>query len=339
MANEDTSVEYELSRLLNSKNILTVGGSGARSLPFLSNPLESLTIVDLSPDQLLFIELKLETIKQLSYEDAICFWTDPSSKKRKELFDKLELRVAVRDFFYFYSSRNSEIPALYWGKWEKTFQKFSLLTALLFPKKIREELFHSDNSYDYFLKNIKGHRWNLLLKIVGNKTMFNSFLYRGEFILKNSPLSYFEYYSAAFERLFRLNIKKSHFLQLCFLGKIYLSEALPLEFTPEIFNKIKKSKVTPEFKLGSIFDEGSHNYDFISLSDVPSYLKGDMERDYMQILNKKMVKGGYVVNRFYLRTPEKTNMNYFEDVSESFSNLLASELVQMYQIQIVQKSK
>lgn len=337
MANEDTTVEFELSRILGAKKILTVGGSGSRSLPFLAHSLDSLTIVDLSPDQLLFIELKLETIKQLTYEDAICFWTEELKEKRESVFNQLNLRSELRDFFKFQSNQNADIPPLYWGKWEKTFRKFSLLTRLFFSKTIRENLFKADNPDSFFNQYIKGLRWNLLLKIVGNKIMFNSLLYRGDFIVKNSPLSYFEYYSQAFERLIKLNIKKSHFLQICFFGKIIYPEALPLEFTPDIFEKIKRSDSIPKFNLGSIFDEETHHYDFVSLSDVPSYLKGEMENNYVQSISKKIETGGVIVNRFYLRTPENTNLNSFSDITESFTELTSNELVQMYQIQILQK--
>ena len=198
-------------------------------------------------------------------------------------------------------------------------------------------MFETSTPYAYFEKHIKGHRWDLLLKIVGNKAMFNSLLYKGDFIKKNSTLSYFEYYSQAFDRLLRLDVKRSHFLQLCFLGKVY-KEALPIEFSPEIFELIKKSPVEPIYQQGSVFGpKGDTLYDLISLSDVPSYLSGGIEREYVQVMRTHLNAGGLIVNRFYLRVTENTDEAGFQDVSHKHRDLIDEELVQMYQVQLLMK--
>jgi S-adenosylmethionine-diacylglycerol 3-amino-3-carboxypropyl transferase len=169
--------------------------------------------------------------------------------------------------------------------------------------------------------------------------MFNSLLYKGGFIKKNSKLSYFDYYYQAFERLFKLDIKRSHFLQLCFFGKVMCREALPIEFSPEIFNKIKYSSLMPVYQVGSIFERTEKTlYDLISLSDVPSYLSGDLEKNYIQILKKNTAQAGVIINRFYLRSTEETDLSGFTDTSIQFQDLVEQELVQMYQLQVLQKN-
>lgn len=338
MANEDTTFEYKLGEELGSKSVLTVGGSGSRSLPFLALPIEHLTIVDVSADQLLLVELKLETIRQLSYSDALAFWTDESKAVRDEIFKKLILTDKFKEFYKFHNESQGDSAPLYWGKWEKTFQTFSKLTQILFSREVREGLFTTDKPYDYYKKHIQGWKWNLLLKIVGNKAMFNSLLYKGSFIKKNSKLSYFDYYFEAFERLFSLDIKRSHFLQLCFCGRVLFPEALPIEFGPEIFQKIKASKVRPQYKQGSIFvrDE-AQKYDLVSLSDVPSYLSGELEKNYIQDLAPHVMDSGVIVNRFYLRRTENTNESGFKDITRNHRTLIDQELVQMYEIQLLQK--
>jgi S-adenosylmethionine-diacylglycerol 3-amino-3-carboxypropyl transferase len=338
MANEDTTLEYELGKSLNAKNILTVGGSGSRALPFLALPLESLTIVDVSADQLLLIELKLETIRQLSHADALSFWTDEDQELRETIFKKLKLADKFHEFFKFHTENNPSSPPLYWGKWEKTFQTFAKLTKVLFSEKVREGLFTAQDPYDYYQKHIKGLKWNMLLKIVGNKAMFNSLLYKGSFIQKNSPLSYFDYYFRAFDRLFGLDVKKSHFLQLCFCGKVLFPEALPIEFSPDIFKKIKASKIEPSYQQGSVFErKETTQYDLISLSDVPSYLSGEIEKNYVQSLAHNTAPNGVIVNRFYLRTTEHTDTKGFVDVTKDSRILISQELVQMYQVQLLKK--
>ncbi len=339
MANEDTYMEYRLIQKLNSRKILTVGGSGSRALPFLAGNPEELRIVDVSSDQLMLIELKLETIKQLTRSNAISFWTSENSHETEAIFNQLKLDDKFKQFFQFHLKNNPGVPPLYWGKWEKTFITFSKLTKLLFPQKVREGVFTASNPYKFYEDNIKGIRWSLLLKIVGNKAMFNSLLYKGSFIQKNSPLSYFDYYHGAFDRLFNLEIKKSHFLQLCLCGKILHEEGLPIEFSEELFNKIKNSTCSPVYQQGSIFERKEETkYDFISLSDVPSYLSGDIERNYIQMLARNMSSGGMIVNRFYLRETENTDIRGFKDVTKEYQAIISEELVQMYQVQLLQKT-
>lgn len=338
MANEDTTLEYELVRSLRSKKVLTVGGSGSRALPFLALPIDELTIVDVSPDQLILIELKLETIKQLEHKEAVQFWTSEDGKLRSQIFSKLNLSSKLQEFYQFHLSLNPKNPPLYWGKWEKTFKTFSKITGFFFSQKLKEALFFSDKPYKFFEEHIKGFKWDTMLRLIGNKAMFNSILYKGSFIQKNSKLTYFEYYSEAFERLFRLDIKRSHFLQLCLCGKVVREEALPIEFDPILFERIKHSKVIPRYENGSIFERPeSTEYDFVSLSDVPSYLSGEIEKNYLQMTRKNMANQGVVVNRFYLRVTENTDQTGFEEITSQHSGIISQELVQMYQVQILKR--
>jgi S-adenosylmethionine-diacylglycerol 3-amino-3-carboxypropyl transferase len=339
MANEDTTLEYELARKQSAKNILTVGGSGSRALPFLALPIESLTIVDVSPDQLLLIELKLQTIKQLEHKDAITFWTSEDAATREAIFQKLKLDQKFRDFYHFHVKQNPKLAPLYWGKWEKTFRTFSKLVSLFFSKGVREAAFKTDKPAAFFKDHIRGFKWDTIIKIVGNKAMFNSILYKGSFIQKNSALSYFEYYSQAFERLFALDIRRSHFLQLCLCGKVVREEGLPIEFDPILFARIKASNIAPIYQQGSVFERPEATlYDFVSLSDVPSYLSGEIEKNYLQMIKKNVADSGVVVNRFYLRTTEQTNESGYKDITQEHSGIISQELVQMYQVQLLQKT-
>jgi S-adenosylmethionine-diacylglycerol 3-amino-3-carboxypropyl transferase len=336
MANEDTTLEYQIAEQENSHSILTVGGSGSRSLPFLALPIKELRIVDVSADQLKFIEIKLESIRQLTRSECIALWTSEDYVERRDLFNKLKLANELKEFFNYHLEHNQQIPPLYWGKWERTFKTFSKITSLLFPLKVRKELFDSTEAHQFYEEHIEGIRWEMLLKIVGNKAIFNSLLYKGNFIKKNSPLSYFEYYQEAFQRLFRLDIKRSHFLQLCFHGKVIHNEALPIEFSTELFEKIKYSNISPVYEQGSIFNRSStEKYDLISLSDVPSYLSGELEKKYLQSLKPCLNSGGLIINRFYLRHPEGSDLKDFEHVTLDYSNIISRELVQMYEVQIL----
>ena len=328
LANEDTTLEFEMIKRGSFKKIFSVGGSGSRCLPFLALPIESLDIVDVSPFQLKLIAFKLRTIKELSREDAIALWHGEDSQRRNKLLDQMGNAQMWK---------GEDAPPLYWGKWERTFGTFAKLAGVFFSEKTRRGIFTAQNPYEYYLKHIKGWKWSLILRILGNKAIFNSILYKGHFIKKNSELSYFDYYEQAFDRLFHLEVKKSHFLQMCFFGRVIHEEALPLEFQPGIFESIKASPVNPIYHEGSAFEVDSKELDFVSLSDVPSYLTGIIEKEFNQRFMNRLQKDGLIVNRHYLRVPEMMNLDGLLDVSEEFKTLSSQELVQMYQVQVLKK--
>jgi S-adenosylmethionine-diacylglycerol 3-amino-3-carboxypropyl transferase len=121
-------------------------------------------------------------------------------------------------------------------------------------------------------------------------------------------------------------------------GKVLHEEGLPIEFSEELFNKIKESTTKPIYQQGSIFERSENTkYDFISLSDVPSYLSGEIERNYIQLLAKNIMTDGVIVNRFYLRATENTDITGFKDITPKYQDIISQELVQMYQVQLLQK--
>ena len=74
LANEDTSLEYNLVLKLKCKQILAVCGSGGRSLPLLAGSTERLVCTDLSHPQLLLAKLRLATFAKLTREQFLLFW-------------------------------------------------------------------------------------------------------------------------------------------------------------------------------------------------------------------------------------------------------------------------
>lgn len=79
-------------------------------------------------------------------------------------------------------------------------------------------------------------------------------------------------------------------------------------------------------------------YDFVSISNVPSYFGGDVERNFLQMAKKGLSVGAHVVYRCYLRVPE-VDSSGFRDVSEDFEYLAKKEKVQMYKIKVLKLMK
>ncbi len=347
LGNEDTTLEYKLVREYHSKSVFAVCGSGGRSLPLAGPGVEYLALSDLSHEQLLLAKLRLSTYKELSYEEFLTFWgyfpsdDDNFRDSRKKIFEKLNLDQDVRGYFQQIFEENQFVSVLYTGKWERTFQVLAKITRTLLGKDFDRILRFDDLNAqkNYYLNEFPINRWKAILFLVGNKTMFNALLYKGHFIEKNIPEGHFEFYLKAFERLFTQSLaQNSFFVQLCFYGKIQTLPGVPIEARIEAHKAIKDYQGAVHYlneDLVQHLQKGDKKYDFLSLSDVPSYFKDDLEKNFMQMIRPGLNPGAIVVNRYYLRIPD-CDLSGFTEITDKHRNLVEQELVQMYTIKIYQ---
>ena len=345
LGNEDTSVEIEMIKKLKPKKVFSICGSGGRSLPLMHDESLELSLSDLSQEQLNLAELRLVTYRELTHEKFLLFWgyfpySDNNHKsERKKIFSKLNLSKNNRLFFEKIFTEIEFDSLLYLGKWERTFAVFAKVNRLLLGADYDRILKFDnlDDQVDYYEKKFPMKRWKILIHILGNKAMFNALLYKGDFITKNSVLSHFDYYFQSFERLFTRDLaQKSFFLQLCFYGKIKSHLGVPVEAQKENFIRIHKSKTKVNYiqeDFVSYLAKGEQQYDFLSLSDVPSYFQGDLEKDFMQKIKPGLMPGAVIVTRYYLRKSE-CNLSGYKDITCDYSKLIDLEKVQMYEIRV-----
>jgi S-adenosylmethionine-diacylglycerol 3-amino-3-carboxypropyl transferase len=347
LGNEDTSVEIALINQLLPKNVFTICGSGGRSLPLLNKKCESITLADLSLEQLFLAELRYYSYKHLSYEDFCLFWgyypfkPEDHHNKRRDLFRSFDISPKAYAFLSQVFHEINYESLLYLGKWERTFTFFAKINRIALGKDFDRILrFDSlDDQKYYYHHHFPMTKWKGILHVLGNKTMFNALLYKGDFIQKNSPLTHFQYYFNAFDRLFTTDLaQKSFFLHLCFYGKINSLAGVPIEAQKDAHQRIQESKgqvfyVQEDFV--SHLAVGKKKYDFLSLSDVPSYFSGELERDFMQKIKPSLEVGAIVVTRYYLRKSECLLDGYL-DITDKYKNFLELEKVQMYDIKIYQ---
>lgn len=349
IGNEDTEMEYEMIKSIKPKNVLTIAGSGSRALPLLHKGIENLYCVDISRPQLFLTELRKETIKSLSHHDYLAFWGFPPyaaydySIKRREIFEGLELSYDCKGYFNKVFAEVKWSSILYLGKWERTFAVFAKVVQKIFGKDF-DRLFQYHNLSDqihFYNNDFSMKKWRFILFMLGNKSVFNALLYKGDFIKMNVPQTHFQYYFDAFERLItHSRARDSFFLNLCFFGKLNHEDASTIETKEECFKTMKSalnSKANVQFLNYDLISASEkvdkESIDFISLSDVPSYFAGDLERDYLQQLRPCLKKGAVLVLRSYLRVPE-SNLEGFVDVTPKYSAVIAKEKVQMYIVQV-----
>jgi len=350
MANEDTRFEYELTEKLKPKKIISVCGSGGRALPLIIPETQEMICVDLSEEQLLLLELRKVTIESLNFQDFLKFWGYPPyfidrfTETRQEIFYNLMISKSCRGYFQKVFSHIRWSSLLYEGKWEKTFITLSK-AAILFLGIHREKIFQFDNleaQIHYYENEFPKKRWMALLSLLGNKAIFNRLLYKGSFVKKNIKGSYRQFYIETFDKLFRQDLaRNSFFLQLCLLGEVRYEEGNTIEAQEEGFLRMKNSlsqgaKITgiKEDLISAIKKQAE--VDFISMSDVPSYFSGSVEKNFLSDIHKSLSDDGIVVIRSYLRVPGADRSGY-EDITSEFQHLVDQEKVGVYKIEVLRR--
>lgn len=348
LANEDTSLEVNIIPE-NQDCVLCVCGSGARVLPLLASCPKEIVVCDISETQLFLAELRINAAKILTYEQYAGFFGYPSAKmsgdERREIFFKLDLSHNARIFLKTVFENIGWSSILYEGKWEKTFNKLSSIVRF-FTGKRGLELFDCktiEEQIEFLDTRFPRLRWYAALKLFGNASVFNTLLYKGSFPVKNIPESFYEFYKGAFDRCFKLRpARENYFLQIVFFGKLVYEEGMPLELRRDCFEKIKaalnETKIL--YRLGSVLDIGANlnkKIDFVSLSDVPSYFSGYLEKKFMQVIKPNLKNGALVVTRSYQHIPVGVDLTGFEDVTASYTGYIEKELTQMYLTDVYRK--
>ena len=353
LGNEDTSVDLEIIKRLGSQNVFSIAGCGSRALPLLEQ-CESIVLNDVGPYQLSLSRLRACLYRQVSFQDFLLFFDYPpyhsqdNSRRRKEIFYSLELDVQDKDFFFGVFSEINWNSILYYGKWERTFQTLSKGLRVILKKehdKIFE--FHDlEAQRKYYYEKFSNLNWKALLFLLGNKSVFNALLYKGDFIVKNYPESHFEYYKKSFENLFTNSLaRESFFAHLCFHGRINHSDGNPVEAWEKNFKAVKERMLSAENAVEMV--QGNmvellqsplyqDQFDYLSLSDVPSYFQGAVEKNFLQEMAPALKKGGVVCMRHYLRKPDCIK-DGFRDITDDFVDITAHEKVGVYRFEILEK--
>jgi S-adenosylmethionine-diacylglycerol 3-amino-3-carboxypropyl transferase len=108
--------------------------------------------------------------------------------------------------------------------------------------------------------------------------------------------------------------RESFFLQMLFFGHIRFEEGFLAEVKPEIYASAQSALRDCEvsLRLHSVLEvlQGNEKADFVSLSDVPSFLPDGPASQVLQTLRPSIVEGGTVVFRSHLRYIEPRSEGY-----------------------------
>lgn len=347
--NEDSLLEYHILPD-HMRHVVSIAGSGSRVIPLIAKFPQQVTCIDSSQTQLFLTELRIEAVRTLSYPEYLFFWGYPQeltdNYRREELFQKLTLNSNTHQYIQGLFEKNGWQSLLYEGKWERTFKILSKINRAIVGKQ-GTNIFNvtdPDQYHEYLSKSFPYNSWRLVIRLLGNATLFNTLLYRGSFPKKNIPSSFSNFYIRAFDKLFQQGpVCRNYFLQIIFFGKIIYPTGLPAECDPTIYHDAKKALEDTKISYiqGDIFEkiqEFTLSTDFISLSDVPSYLQGSNEQNFLQKLKSKLSSRAIIVARYYLHIPSHVDYSGYKQITSQYIAEINDERVQMYSIEVLRKS-
>ena len=339
LGDEDTWVEYHMLPEA-ARHVMCIAGSGGRVLPLLARAPKQLTCVDILDVQLWLTEMRLEALRALEHADYLAFLGYPpqpmSAAQRETCFQRLDLSAPAREHLGALFSRLKWAPVIYMGRFEKTIITLSKIVSL-FTGKRGARIFDFatlEEQRAYYASGFPHMAWKMVLFLLGNSTVLNSLLYKGDFPKKNIPQSAYAVYRDIFFKLMNeMPARNSFFLQLVFFGEVRYPEGNPVECDAAVYAAARQALANTEISYlkGDVLAAADESVDFLSLSDVPSFFKGEVETTYMQQLSEKLAPGAQVVYRGHLRIPQPDTQG-FESLAATFQTQIAEERTGLWQI-------
>lgn len=345
LGDEDSTVEMHVLPP-GTDHLVAVAGSGGRVVPLLVREPKRVTCIDVSDTQLALTELRVAALRALAREEylALLGYAPMAAAERQNIIRALPLsdpaRAGLQPLLRAVSAGE---PIIYQGRFERMLRTLSRVNGL-FTRGQGRGIFQSQELADqrsYLDTQFPMRAWQLVVMLLGNSTMLNSLLYRGDFPKKNRPGSTYRIYRAIFDRLFRTVVaRRSFFLQMVFFGELRYPEGFPVECSADVYPAAQRSARTSkiEFVRDDIikYVQQSRGVSFVSLSDVPSFLPRHLERLFLVAMTPGLAPGALVATRGHLRVVEPDGGG-LDVVSDRFQHAISAETTQLWQVDIYQK--
>jgi S-adenosylmethionine-diacylglycerol 3-amino-3-carboxypropyl transferase len=344
LGDEDSSVELGILPE-GAKHVIAIAGSGGRALPLLAKCPRKLTCIDFSPPQLAFTHLRLSLLKRVQRETFLEFMgyaPGMSAQQRRTLFESLDIAPTERELLVEMLGRDKWGPPAYQGRFERMLQKMAFINSIFTGPAGRRIFEHIDiaDQRNYYLEGFPKYRWNTILRLMGNSAALNSILYRGAFPKNNLGISSFQLYQNVFNSLFTtIFVRESFFAQMIFFGELRFPEGFPVECNEDVYANARRALKSCDVEivkgdlLGHI--EKLTEIDFVSLSDVPSFMPDSAAVSVLQRIKPSLSKNALAIIRGHQRVVHPVS-DHFIDVSSQYQRLIESEKTQLWRIQVYQ---
>jgi S-adenosylmethionine-diacylglycerol 3-amino-3-carboxypropyl transferase len=288
--NEDTRSELKALRITREDIVLSISGSGARSLDLLVSRPKKVISIDMNPLQNYLLELKIAAIKNLPYGEFLGFLGVRESRMRLSIYDGLRSDLSSEAKEYWDGQFKAlKRGILYQGRWERYFRTLSLIVKLFRGEKIKKLFTFTDleEQMEFCLTKWNTKGWRKFIQIVCHR-FFWKYVFQDpgfyRFVPESFPVGNY-IYDCMSRTLETYLAKENHFFSLLVHNKYVNEGSLPLHLQEKHYPKLKKNVSRIEIVTDSLQnylrklpEKSIHKF---SLSDISSYTS---EEDYLSIL-------------------------------------------------------
>lgn len=343
---EDSDSEMRALDVSPGEDVLSVTGSGCRSLSLMASDPRSLVSVDTAPGQNYLLEVKLAAIRHFEYDSLLALLGIDPCPDRWRLFSELEGTVS-HDAFRYFSRHRREVEAglVMSGRHEKFYRRIVAPGMRVLYGRALRDLFSAPTMEEQraiYRRRIDGVLWRSLVRYGFServlKTVLNDPGYRitidvdsvGGYVLERVHHTFLNHPA-----------KDNHWLAFTFLGRYPDRETLPHYLLRENYEAIRAARTKVEAVTENLIDymakvpEGS--LDKFSLSDVTSCIDQRGFDQIMRHIARTGRPGGRVCYRNFLakhQVPEETRSTLVRDEALSTS-LTQDDRAFVYDIEVL----
>lgn len=344
MGDEDSALELALLPP-RAAQVVAVAGCGGRVLPLLAKQPQRLVCVDILPQQLALTRLRLALLAHAERETFLQFFgyrDGMGAPARKALLDALALPDADHELLVRLFDAAGWREPIYLGRFERMLQTLHRITRLVTGASARGLFDCADleEQRRYLATRFPRRRWAAVVALLGNSAVLNSLLYRGEFPRNNLGISSYRRYTQIFEALFtQLPARASFFLQMVFFGKLAYEEGFPVECDATVYAQARQGlqQCAVDVVQSDIVDAiaARRGVDFVSLSDVLSFLPDSAAHEALQRLRPGLAADALIVLRGHLRVV-RPDASGFVEVGDHHRPAIAGERTQLWHTHVYQ---
>jgi S-adenosylmethionine-diacylglycerol 3-amino-3-carboxypropyl transferase len=308
-SDEDNTSELRALNITPEDEVISVTGSGCRTLSLLTQNPRSVVSVDYSPGQNYLLELKLAAIRTFSYDELLQFFGVDECTTRWTMFESLQEKISPEAAAYFRRHRPAiERGVLFSGRHERFYVRVvAPMIHLLYGRQLKK--IYSCSSIEdqerIYREEIDGKLWRWLIRNGFSERTLRMILNDDKYHIEIHVPSIGDYMLDRLNHTFSHHLARdNHWISFMLNGKYPSRTSLPHFLLQENYEAIRRAttKLTPV--TGNLIDylktlpDGS--VDKFSLSDVTSCINKEEFNRLLDEVNRTGRTGGRLCYRNFL---------------------------------------
>ncbi|MEU6084915.1 DUF3419 family protein [Streptomyces sp. NPDC047108] len=306
---EDSDSEMRALEVGPGEDVISVTGSGCRTLSLIVNDPRSVTSVDTSPGQNYLLEVKLAAIRHFSYDTLLAFLGIDPHPDRWRLFTELRDRISPEAYRYFARHRTEVRRGLVLGGRHEKFYRRVVAPAMkvLYPRAM-PALFSAptlEQQRSVYRDRVDGPLWRGLIRYGFSERTLKTVLNDPGYRITIDVDSVGGYVLDRVHHTFTHHLARdNHWLAFTFLGRYPDRETLPHYLVRENVDAIRAADTAVTIVTGDLIQHiatlPDRSLDKFSLSDVTSCIGQDDFDVIMRHAARAGRPGGRVCYRNFL---------------------------------------